>query len=173
MREPVSRLRIILCCLVAFPALAADDVPGGDVLQHAVEALPGFDLVVLLQATSPFRLPEDIDGCIQKCLESGASSCVSVTRSAKSPLWMFSRGDGDRLEPILGSSLEICLRQELPMSYVLNGAVYAVEIESLKSNRVLVRSDTVSLVMPPERSIDIDSEFDFCLAESLLAMTTA
>src|SRR5690349_17373855 len=57
-------------------ALAADDTPGVDPVLHAVRELPGYDLVVLLQPTSPLRRPADIDACIEKCAAAGAKACV-------------------------------------------------------------------------------------------------
>ena len=148
--------------------LAADDVPAIDPVLHAVEELPGFDYVVVLQATSPFRTGADIDACIEKCIDERTSSCVSVTKPAKSPYWMFRLAHGDRLDPVMGSELEICLRQNLPPCYALNGAIYVANVANLKQTRKLVSPDTVGYVMPPERSVDIDTELDFRVAEAML-----
>jgi N-acylneuraminate cytidylyltransferase len=53
--------------------------------------------------------------------------------------------------------------------YVLNGAVYVAEIAWLRRSRGFLTDQTVAYVMPGERSVDIDTERDFLLAESILA----
>src|SRR5271157_3678171 len=69
-------------CEVPFvrPAeLARDDTPGMEPVLHALTALPEeYDYVVVLQPTSPLRLAEDIDGCLETCLRQEAPACVTV-----------------------------------------------------------------------------------------------
>ena len=70
--------------------LARDETSGMDVVLHALDqAGQGFDYVVLVQPTSPLRTPQDIDACLERCLETGAPACVSVCEPAKSPHWMY------------------------------------------------------------------------------------
>lgn len=51
--------------------LAEDESLGLDPVFHALRELPGYDIVVLLQPTSPLRLTEDIDACIEQLIDSG------------------------------------------------------------------------------------------------------
>lgn len=150
--------------------LATDDVPAVGPILHAVDRLPGYDYVVLLQPTTPFRSSEDIDGCIAHCLDHRATSCVSVAPARKNPYWMFRLGDHQALEPVVGDELRVYLRQQLPPAYVLNGAVYVNEIAPLRATQRMITGDTRGYVMPNERSVDIDTELDFRFAESLLDM---
>ena len=108
-------------CEVPFvrPAhLAADDVPAVDPLLHAAQFVGGADYVTLLQPTSPFRTSADIDGCIARCIDSGAPSCVTVAPVRKSPAWMFHL-EADQLRPVLGGSVDVYLRQQLPPAFAL------------------------------------------------------
>ncbi|MEK4083226.1 acylneuraminate cytidylyltransferase family protein [Psychrobacillus sp. FSL K6-1415] len=164
--EVAKRMR----CEVPFtrPAsLAQDDSTSIDVVLHALEYLEGFDYVVLLQPTSPLRNVEDIDTCIKYVLEKNMDICVSVTESDKSPFWMYWIKD-EKLTPILSQKQMILRRQELPISYVLNGAIYVAKVSKFLDVKTFFTEDTHSFVMPKERSLDIDDMNDFRLCEILL-----
>ena len=147
--------------------LAQDHTPGIDPVLHAIGQLPGYDLIVLLQPTSPLRSSEDIDRCIERCLEEGRNACVSVTESEKSPYWMYRLGQGFALEPIL-EPVDGQRRQDLPKVYALNGAVYAARIPWLLTTRNFVTPETVAYEMPLERSLDIDTPLDFAVLTALM-----
>ncbi|MBX5437765.1 MAG: acylneuraminate cytidylyltransferase family protein [Alicyclobacillaceae bacterium] len=149
-------------------ALARDETSAMDTVLHALNEIEGFDYVVLLQPTSPLRLAEDIDRCLETCLGCGSWAGVTVTQVDKSPFWMYRLDERMRLSPLLPSAKPPLRRQESEAVYVLNGAVYAAEIKRLRAVRSFLSSDTVASVMPRERSIDIDTEFDLWLAELLL-----
>ncbi|NJD05356.1 MAG: acylneuraminate cytidylyltransferase family protein [Methylococcaceae bacterium] len=151
------------------PELATDQALGIDVVLHAIEQVPGFDYVVLCQPTSPLRLAEDIDGAIEKLFETAAPVCVSVTETEKTPYWMFTLAQGDRMVPVMEHPNRSVNRQELPKVYVLNGAVYVAEIGWFQRVRSFLTDQTLGYVMPANRSVDIDSERDFLLAEILLS----
>ena len=145
--------------------LAADDTPGIVPVLHAVEALEEkYDVLVLLQPTSPFRQTEDIDGAIRRCIENKADSCVSVMEVEKHPAWMFHLTDLGHLTPILAAKASP--RQQLDPVFVLNGAVYVVSIPALLEQEKLVfKNATLAYPMPAEYSMDIDTPFDFTLCE--------
>ncbi|MCL6598715.1 MAG: acylneuraminate cytidylyltransferase family protein [Alicyclobacillus macrosporangiidus] len=152
--------------------LARDDTPGTAPVLHAVNEVPGYDYVVLLQPTSPLRLAEDIDRCLESCVHHGRPSGVTVTEVDKTPYWMFHL-DGDmRLSPVLPNEVIPSRRQEIPPVYALNGAVYVAEIDWFRATRSFVTHDTVATVMPKERSLDIDTEFDVRIADFLLRERT-
>jgi N-acylneuraminate cytidylyltransferase len=146
--------------------LALDTTPGIDPVLHALDELPGFDYVVLLQPTSPLRTADDIDRCIECCLESDAPGCVSVTEPDKSPYLMYTQV-GKTLRPLLAGDL-YARRQDMPRVLALNGAVYVAAIAVLRETRAFVGAETVGYEMPKERSIDIDELLDFQIVETLL-----
>jgi len=150
--------------------LARDDTPGIDPVLHALDALPDkYDYVVLLQPTSPLRAAQDIDGCIEKCSQTAAVACVSVTLPEKSPYWMFTLDGQGAMHPLLEAAGRYARRQDLPAVYALNGAVYVARTGWLAVTRTFVDAGTLAYVMPAERSLDIDSETDLLLAGMLLA----
>lgn len=153
------------------PAELADDRASSvDVAAHALAALDRpYDLLVLLQPTSPLRLADDIDACIRRVAEDDSvPSCISVTPSPKSPYWMRTMDEGGRLSPLLAPPAAT-RRQDLPLVYVPNGAIYAVRVAWFLERRAFIGPGSVGHVMPAERSVDIDTLLDFQLAEVILA----
>jgi N-acylneuraminate cytidylyltransferase len=139
--------------------LASDTASTTDVVLHALDALPGYDVVVLLQPTSPLRTASDIDAACAKFATSGAPACVSVSRVEQNPYWMYRLGDDDALLPIIEPS-EAARRQDLPDVYMLNGAVYIAATAWLRQTRTFLTRDTVAHVMPVDRALDIDTAAD-------------
>ncbi len=147
--------------------LAADDTPTIDVVLDALGRVPGYPWVVLLQPTSPLRLAADIDGAIGRCAALGAPSCVSVCAVRESPYWMYRLGQDGRLAPLLPGAAPT-RRQDLPPVYAPNGAVYVARADWLARERKFITTDTVAWEMPPERSLDIDTESDLFQLQALL-----
>lgn len=145
--------------------LAADDTPGIAPVLHALRALPGFGLVVLLQPTSPFRSTQDVDACIEACALGAAPACVSVTESEHSPYWTYKLDADRRLKPIISEVGLPSRRQDLPSTYVLNGAVYVARTDWLLRIGEFITEETTGYVMPALRSLDIDTELDLRIAE--------
>ncbi len=150
-------------------ALATDEASSIDVVLHALDALPGFDYVLLLQPTSPLRTAADIDAACALLERSAAPSCVSVTLAEQSPYWMMRLDEQQRMSPVLAPPPGVTRRQDLPPVYVLNGAIYVADCAWLRQRRAFVGEGTVAYVMPAERSLDIDTLTDAGEAERLLA----
>ena len=149
------------------PELATDNASVLDALFHALEALnESYSQVLLLQASSPLRLPEDIDGAIELCVAKEAPACVSVTAISKGPEWMFELDGAGRLKP-LASGKRPQRRQELRSVVAPNGAVYVADVDWLKAKKDFYSPETIGYPMPVERSIDVDSPYDLFLARAL------
>lgn len=152
--------------------LAQDDTPSLPVYQHAIRHLEKMEdyrpeIIVILQPTSPLRIVEDIDRAIEGFLEAKYDSIVSVCEVEHPPHWMYTLA-GNRLKPVMKDGENVTRRQDAPKVYRLNGAVYVTSREIImKENRLLGR-DTRAHIMPLERSIDIDTELDFKLADLLM-----
>jgi len=141
--------------------LATDTATTIDVVVHALDACPGHDVVVVLQPTSPLRTAADIDAALERFAATGAPACVSVCEAEQSPYWMYRLDAGQTLLPILDAPPEATRRQDLPVVYILNGAVYIADAAWLRASRAFVGPETVAHVMPAERSLDIDTARDF------------
>lgn len=147
--------------------LARDETPGIDPVLHALQQLPGYDWVVLLQPTSPLRSGEDIDATIETCVKAVAPAAVSVTEAEESPWWMYTLQPGDQLQPLLDSVHAALRRQDLPKAYLLNGAVYVAQATWLQQHKSFLGDATRAYVMPRARSLDIDTEFDLKLFDMM------
>jgi CMP-N,N'-diacetyllegionaminic acid synthase len=141
--------------------LASDTASTMDVVFHALDQLPQYEYLVLLQPTSPLRSAADIDAAFELMVRCGAPSCVSVCDVAQSPYWMYRVGDDERLSAVLPAPEGVTRRQDLPSVYTLNGAIYIAQIDWLRRTRSFVAAETVAYRMPIERSIDIDTHEDF------------
>ena len=151
--------------------LAKDETPTIDVIFHVLEVIkaenfePG--LVVLLQPTSPLRNAQDIDNAIELFLKNDCESVVSVCEVEHSLYWSFEI-ENRYLKPIFGGKYLNMRRQDLSKVYTPNGAIYVSTPEILRKYKSFYCSKTIPYIMPPERSVDIDNEIDFMLAELLM-----
>ncbi|GIO07333.1 hypothetical protein J31TS6_33610 [Brevibacillus reuszeri] len=148
--------------------LAQDHTPGIDPVLHALKMLPQYEYIVLLQPTSPLRSTDDIDACLEQCVEQKVDSCVSVTLTDKSPYWMYNLSENSSLIPVINTEKPILRRQDAPDVFVLNGAVYVARSTWLQQTRSFLQDKTIGYPMPKDRSIDIDTALDFLLVEILL-----
>ena len=153
--------------------LSNDTASSLAVLQHAVkwtEDKENFksDIVVLVQPTSPLVLTEDINGTIEKMIDSNTNSCFSVCKITQRPEWMFTV-DGDMACPYIEKVSETARSQDFAPLFITNGAVYAMKTDILmKRNMIRDRQNSSAYLMPSHRSVDIDTLTDFKLAELIM-----
>jgi CMP-N,N'-diacetyllegionaminic acid synthase len=149
--------------------LATDDARIRDVVAHALAAVEDldspFDAVGIVQATSPFTAPEDVAGTVKLLAETTADAAFSVARleAAQHPL-KLKRLVGDRLLPYLSDD-RLRPSQALPPVWVRNGSVYVFRRAAVDEG--LEANDARGYVMPPERSLDIDTWRDLEFAKFL------
>jgi CMP-N-acetylneuraminic acid synthetase len=159
--------------------LATDQAPTLPVVQHAILEMEArlnitFDIVVLLQPTTPLRLPQDIDVAIEKLIATDADSVISVCDvGAYHPARMRQIVDDQLVELPIREPKEMLRRQDLPPVYIRNGAIYAVKRNVVIEQNSMVGKISRPYIMPEERSINVDSPLDFLLAEILLRQQSA
>jgi CMP-N,N'-diacetyllegionaminic acid synthase len=154
-------------------ALAKDRTPGIAPVLHALKTLPeSYDYVTLLQPTSPLRRVDDIDGCIEQCLKLKGNSMISVTEPYKGLDYIYLLNSRHRLRPFLRAKKTSSRRQDFPKTFIVNGAVYFAKKDFILKNKTFYKNETLGYIMPVERSVDIDNEFDFRFAEFLLKRKT-
>lgn len=157
--------------------LATDTARSADVALHALDTVEAtgdapYDVVVLLEPTSPLRLPEDIDTAVVLLeRETALDAVVSVCQvDAPHPMKMQVVNAG-RLAPLFPDVWRDGLRrQDLPPVYELTGTVYAVRAATLRKSRSFWTGAVAPLVVPRSRAVNIDSAIDFVVAEALLAV---
>lgn len=153
--------------------LATDSTRNKDVVKHLMEALAEqgktYDYFMLLQPTSPLRSVEDINNAIEKCQSLNADAVISVCHSEYSPLWATELDEHGDLSAFLQQNVVNKRSQQLPDFYRLNGAIYLVAVDRfLREGNYFFKDNVYASIMPSIRSVDIDNEFDFKLAEFLM-----
>lgn len=150
--------------------LAGDGAGSWDVVREVLANYSNlgkkFEYVALLQPTSPLRSVEDVTGIFHKMKMTGAHNAVSVTEVDHPVQWCFRLAESEMMDEMASSPYNYMRRQELEPYYRENGAEYIVDAgKIINSNYNFYADKCVGYVMPRERSVDIDSEMDFVLAE--------
>lgn len=146
--------------------LATDSAKAIPVIIHALKEMEQktgstYDAVMMLQPTSPFKLVSDINKAIDLLSSSGADSVISVVNVSGHHPARMKYLEGDRLiDPDFCEEYENQPRQELRPMYIRNGAIYLTRKDILLSDS-FKGSDCRALIMPEERSVNIDTEIDF------------
>lgn len=153
--------------------LAQDNTNSLAVVMHALHWLAEHEktqpsYVMLLQPTSPLRTSTDIDGAIQLAKVKSTIAVVSVCEMKHHPYLSKCILDDGTLAEFVPNNVTDLRRQALPPAYTLNGAIYLNRRESLLHDQTFLPQGTYAYVMPPERSLDIDSPWDFYLADLIL-----
>lgn len=154
--------------------LASDTASMIEVILHALTWFKKYEryqpeYILLLQPTSPLRLAKDIDGGVRTLMEENASAVVSVCETDHHPWWSNIVPESGSMKDFFPSEILNKRRQELPVFYRLNGAMYLAEVNYLHKHHGFFGPATFAYKMPKERSIDIDSAIDFKLASLLMA----
>lgn len=126
-----------------------------------------FDTFTLLQPTSPLRDYKDIQNAYNKLIEKNAIAIVSVCETEHSPLWSNTLKEDESLEDFVDMNSNK-QRQSLQKFYRLNGAIYMARVKSFLEDNNLYRAGCYACIMKTEKSIDIDTELDFKIAETII-----
>jgi len=151
--------------------LARDDTPDLPVFQHAIRTLKENEnylpeIVVNLRPTCPLRSVNDVDNAIKKILEQDCDSVRSVKEVTQHPYWMFEVKKDDLKNFIKDIDFnKYYQRQLLPNLYIVNGAVDVMKTDIIINKNELYGKNIKCIIMPQERSIDIDTELDLKIAE--------
>lgn len=153
-------------------SLALDSSPAIDTYIYTIDKLDeesGFkgktEEIVVLLPTCPLRSANDIDLAVALFRTKEADSVLSFTKESHPVFWHKYLREDYRFENLFPD--EIRNRQELRPTYYPNGSIYVFKVELLRK-RSYYSKRSFAYVMPSERSVDIDDEFDFKFAKFLL-----
>lgn len=138
-----------------------------EVLRNYQKLGTEFEMFTLLQPTSPLRNFEDIKNAYHLFNEKKSIAIVSVCEMEHSPLWSNVLPKDSSLDGFLNVETNK-QRQSLAKFYRLNGAIYMANVKEFLENQNLYRKGCYAYQMPTEKSIDIDTELDFRIAEVIL-----
>ncbi len=156
------------------PAKLSSDSAGAiETVTHALleaERIYGkhFDIVLIVEPTSPLRKPEDIENCTRKLLDSDADSviCVSILNPTSHPAKVMIVNNG-RLDHYETRGASIIGRQSLETLYLRNGICYAVRRECLLAKKKIITDNTLPSIIERE-VINIDNPIELVWAEVLM-----
>lgn len=148
-------------------SLATDDAPTVAVVAAFLRGRPDVDIVVVLQPTSPLRTADDVASCLRALGDGDTATTVSETDHPAA--WTFTISAERRLEAVLGWDQVVSRRQDAPPTYRINGAVYAARAAHVVAGGELIGPETVAVVMPRERAVDVDDDLDLAVARSIAA----
>ncbi len=153
--------------------LAGDAAPEWMAWQHAireVQKVRKFDAFVSVPATSPLRISADVDACVELLLGSDADVVITVTESHRNPYFnMVVLDPSQSAKLVMEGISRIERRQDAPKVYDITTVAYAARPEFVLSKKSLFDGKLKAVVVPSERSLDIDHELDFKIAEVLMA----
>lgn len=156
--------------------LARDDSDKLLVIQHACQEAEKafqtkFDIIVDLDATSPFRTKEDLENCYQLFVKKKPLTLFSVVRAHKNPYFNMVEVNQDGYATLSKPlSRKICRRQDAPLVYAMNASIYFFDRDYLINPKTVspFSERTVPYVMDDISGFDIDREIDFKFAEFLI-----
>jgi CMP-N,N'-diacetyllegionaminic acid synthase len=154
------------------PHLATDDALVIDAIKNLHRTLltegERPEWMILLEPTCPLRSVEDVRRCL-KLAEAGRYDSVATFKEAELNPHRAWRLIDDEPEVFISGAIPWLPRQKLPKAYQLNGAVYLFRADLVaKEERALLVGKIGAVLMPRERSQDIDEDVDFMIVEALL-----
>ncbi len=149
--------------------LATDTASSVDTALHALDWYEtekgAVDGILLLQPTSPFRTQATVRQGIELFGHHGYQSVLGVSPTHEHPMWTL-KMEGDHLVPFMQEHGFGSRSQDLPPAYIVNGSFYLISPTELRECRTFVGSKTIPLLIEsPKEAIDIDTEYDWQLAE--------
>ena len=151
--------------------LATDEAKIIDVVMHAVEfyvrKAEHFDIIVLLQPTSPLRNAEDVTKALEYFIRKEQKSLVSVSEVSESPIFMRSFNKENELEKIVSEDGGVH-GQDMKKYYRINGAIYINKVSELNP-QTNFNDNQMGYVLTKEHGIDVDEPQDLVVAEYYLS----
>lgn len=152
--------------------LASDQASSNDVVLHALAqcALAGhaYDIVLLLQPTSPFRDLAKIREALAQCVRHGGEPVVAMAPARSHPAWCFHVREDGTMQPVLDGAGVHRRSQDLAPAFEISGNLYAMGVSQFQAARSFFTPRTRALVIDdPMQAVDIDDDFDWLVAQAV------
>lgn len=157
-------------------AFSSDTASSVSALQHAVEWVEReegmtYDLVIELMCTNPIKTVDDIDGCIEKLIATGADSVIAVHSLEDHHPARIKKIIEDRICDFCVHETPESRRQDLkPEAYIRSGSIYALTRDYLMlEGRRYGSFESRPYILPSDKVVNVDTEIDFLVAEFILS----
>ena len=153
--------------------LATDTASELDAWRHAIKELERIDgrypeIIISLPATSPLRISSDIDRALERYSEGDVDVVIGVTDAHRNPYFNMVERKNRSYVISKKSTKTFFSRQKLPKVFEMNASIYIFKRNSLIIKNELFTDKTSIFLMPRERSIDIDDDFDWEIAKMII-----
>lgn len=156
--------------------LSSDTASSAAALQHAVFFMEErnnkkYDYVVELMCTNPLKNADDIDNIIKDNIESNADGVIAVHQLDDHHPARIKKLENGYIKDFCVDEPNEARRQDLkPKAYIRSGSIYCMRRDYLMiDNKRYGGDNSKGYILPPERAINIDTEYDFMLAELIIA----
>jgi N-acylneuraminate cytidylyltransferase len=125
--------------------------------------------MVSVPTTAPLRLPVDIENCLNLYEKDDADMVITVTEAHRSPYFnMVTNNTDGTVGLVIPPQSTISRRQDAPAVFDIATVAYVARPDFVMTHNALFEGRVRSVLVPPERAIDIDTLLDFEMAECLL-----
>ena len=155
--------------------LAEDDAPEWLVWRHALESINKIDgsypdILIIVPVTAPLRTVDDLKNCLIEYQKGNADIIITATDSHRSPYFNMVKIDKEGMANLVISPEEtITRRQDTPNIYDMTTVAYVTTPKFVFENDSIFSGKVRHVHIPIERALDIDTLFDFKIAELLLS----
>ena len=127
-----------------------------------------FEYILLLQPTSPLRGSHHIDESIEILCNRKADAVIGVSQVDHPIEWTNTLNDDLSMDQFFGPSF-MKRSQDFPIRYRVNGAIYLARVQILRDEGTFfLKTNILGYVMEQEASVDVDTLFDFRVAQMIL-----
>jgi CMP-N,N'-diacetyllegionaminic acid synthase len=153
--------------------LAKDNSPKVPVIRNCLEEIEKlknkkFDTIIDLDVTAPLRKISDIKNALLKFKKEKAVNLFSACNSRKNPYFNVVAWKNGKIKPVINLMKKLTSRQQAPNVYDMNASIYIWQRKTLINYDTIFLDKTSMYLMPEERSIDIDNQFDFKVVSKFL-----
>ena len=152
--------------------LSSDKASSWDAVRYVIKEYKKqgkeYDTFMLLQPTTPLRRNLDIKAAYELFQEKKANAVISVCQTDHSPLCTDIIAEDGNMKGFVQKQYRDLPRQELPIYYRVNGAIYLMKKEVLLQISELFDQECYAYIMDKQYSVDIDDEIDFIIAEAIM-----
>ena len=148
---------------------AAEILAWKHAIEYARERLSKSDTFISLPATSPLRSVGDIDAAIEAYREGSCDILFGISPAHRNPFLNMVRINEQNLVEIVNSGSTAVRRQDVPEVYDVTTCVYVGSVPYILKSEKLMQGKVGYIEIPPQRSLDIDTEFDLYLADLILS----
>ena len=151
--------------------LASDTAPEWLAWQHAIQIAQErhghFDYFLSLPPTAPLRKTEDVENCLA-ALQPGVDIVITMTPARRSPWFNMVSKDISGLLGLILKDNTVHRRQDSPVCYDMATVAYAARAEFILGAQAIWDGRVAGVEVPVEHAIDIDTPFDFALAQFVM-----